>query len=85
MACYNSCCPTPCRYRRTVVVATNTCSPCGGSGYGFPFAGGYGAGCGVGCGAGAVFPSFNPVYTNCGWANSGAFGWGVVPQGYGPF
>lgn len=93
MACYNSCCPTPCRYRRTVVVATNTCSPCGGgAGFvggcgGFPY-GGYGGfgGCGFGgCNAGAVFPSVNPIYTNCGWAGAGNFGWGVGVSPYGPY
>lgn len=83
MSCNTSCCPTPCRYRRTVVVATNTCSPCGNNGWGL-YGGSFG-GCGVGCNAGAVFPSFNPAYTNCGWAGAGNFGWGIGLQGYGPF
>ncbi len=91
MACYNSCCPTPCRYRRTVVVATNTCSPCGGGayGYGYGLGGcgyGYGADCGYGYGVtGVVYPTVNPIYTNCGWAGAANFGWGINTQSYGPF
>lgn len=74
MGCNINCCPFPCRYRRSVVVATNTCSPCGGNAWG-----GW-SGCGPvcnPCNTGALYPTFNPVYTGCGWGCSPGFGWGV--------
>lgn len=86
MANCNPCCPIPFRYRRTVVVATNACNPCGfggvlgGCGVG-PYAGAFGvnAGLGLGWGVGAVGLG---VGAGCGVGN---FGWGVSVSPYGPF
>lgn len=80
MACHNSCCPTPFRYRRTVVVATNSCNPCGFGGVLGPYGAvgplGVNAGLGLGLGWGVN------AAAGCGYPG---FGWGVSVAPYGPF